>query len=104
MLIIRGVNIFPSQIEEVISQHPAFQGHYQIVIERKGTMDSLTINMEVTESLFSGNIKDLLQIQKELQESIRSTFFISADVKLIEEGSIPRSVGKAKRVIDLRGE
>ena len=104
MLIIRGVNIFPSQIEEVISQHPAFQGHYQIVIERKGTMDSLTINMEVTESLFSGNIKDLLQIQKELQESIRSTFFISADIKLIEEGSIPRSVGKAKRVIDLRGE
>ncbi len=104
MLIIRGVNIFPSQIEEVISQHPAFQGHYQIIIERKGTMDSMTINMEVTESLFSGNIKDLLQIQKELQESIRSAFFISADVKLIEEGSIPRSVGKAKRVIDMRGE
>lgn len=104
MLIIRGVNIFPSQIEEVISQHPAFQGHYQIVIDRKGTMDSMTINMEVTEELFSGNISDLLKIQKELQESIRSSFFIGADIKLLEEGSIPRSVGKAKRVIDKRGE
>ena len=104
MLIIRGVNIFPSQIEEVISQHPAFRGHYQIVVEKQGPMDALSINMEVTDSLFSGNIKDLLHIQKDLQERIRSTFFISADVKLVEEGSIPRSIGKAQRVIDKRGE
>ncbi|MCC7569408.1 MAG: phenylacetate--CoA ligase [Candidatus Methanofastidiosa archaeon] len=104
MLIIRGVNIFPSQIEEVISQHPAFRGHYQIVVEKQGAMDALSINMEVTDSLFSGNIKDLLHIQKDLQERIRSTFFISADVKLVEEGSIPRSIGKAQRVIDKRGE
>jgi phenylacetate-CoA ligase len=67
-------------------------------------MDALSINMEVTDSLFSGNIKDLLHIQKDLQERIRSTFFISADVKLVEEGSIPRSIGKAQRVIDKRGE
>ncbi len=91
-------------MEEVISQHPAFRGHYQIVIEKQGPMDALSINMEVTDSLFSGNIKDLLHIQKDLQERIRSTFFISADVKLVEEGSIPRSIGKAQRVIDKRGE
>jgi len=104
MLIIKGVNIFPSQIEEVISQHPAFRGHYQIVVEKKGFMDALTINMEVTDKLFSGSLKDLLKVQRELEESIRATFFISADVKLVEEGSMPRSVGKAQRVIDLRGD
>ncbi len=104
MLIIKGVNIFPSQIEEVISKHPAFQGHYQILVEKRGYMDALTINMEVTNNLFSGNLRDLLRVQKELEESIRSTFFISADVKLVEEGSMPRSVGKAQRVIDLRGD
>ncbi|MBN1785410.1 MAG: phenylacetate--CoA ligase [Candidatus Methanofastidiosa archaeon] len=103
MLIIRGVNIFPSQIEEVISMHPAFKGHYQIVVEKKGFMDSITINMEVTEKLFSGSLSDLLKVQRELEESLRSTFFIKADVKLVEEGSMPRSVGKAQRVIDLRG-
>jgi phenylacetate-CoA ligase len=104
MLIIRGVNIFPSQIEEVISQHPAFQGHYQLVIDREGAMDRLTIRMEVTEELFSGSLKDLLRIQKEIGHAIRSAFFISSEVKLVEEGTIPRSTGKAQRVIDLRGE
>lgn len=104
MLIIRGVNIFPSQIEEVISQHPAFQGHYQLVIDREGAMDRLTIRMEVTEELFSGSLKDLLRIQKEIGQAIRSAFFISSEVKLVEEGTIPRSMGKAQRVIDLRGE
>ncbi|RZN48973.1 phenylacetate--CoA ligase family protein [archaeon] len=104
MLIIRGVNIFPSQIEEVISQHPAFQGHYQLVIDREGAMDRLTIRMEVTEELFSGSLKDLLRIQKEIGRAIRSAFFISSEVKLVEEGTIPRSMGKAQRVIDLRGE
>ena len=103
MLIIRGVNIFPSQIEEAISQHPAFQGQYQIIVDTKGVMDSLTIQMEVTDSLFSGTLKDLLRVQRELEESIRSNFFVKADIKLVEEGTIPRSSGKAKRVIDKRG-
>ncbi|MHC1598603.1 MAG: phenylacetate--CoA ligase family protein [Candidatus Methanofastidiosia archaeon] len=102
MLIIKGVNIFPSQIEEVISQHPEFRGHYQIIVEKEGAMDGLTILMEVTENLFSGNLKDLLQVQRELENSMRSTFFIYSKIKLVEEGAIPRSMGKAKRVIDNR--
>jgi phenylacetate-CoA ligase len=58
----------------------------------------------VTEELFSGSLKDLLRIQKEIGHAIRSAFFISSEVKLVEEGTIPRSTGKAQRVIDLRGE
>ena len=102
MLIIRGVNVFPSQIEEVILKNSAFKGHYAIIVERKGPLDHLTIEIEVTKDLFTGNLKDLIQLKDKVEEDLKSVLLVKANVKLVEEGTIPRSQGKAQRVIDKR--
>ncbi|NMC76852.1 MAG: phenylacetate--CoA ligase, partial [Candidatus Methanofastidiosa archaeon] len=102
MLIIRGVNVFPSQIEEVILKNSAFKGHYAIIVERKGPLDLLTVEIEVTKDLFTGNLKDLIELKDKVEEDLKSVLLVKANVKLVEEGTIPRSQGKAQRVIDKR--
>ena len=102
MLIIRGVNVFPSQIESVIMETRHFEPHYQLVVERIGTLDQLTVLVEVNEAMFSDEIKNLQSIERELERSIRETLGVATQVKLVEPKGIQRSEGKAVRVIDKR--
>ena len=102
MLIIRGVNVFPSQIESVIMETKHLEPHYQLVVERIGTLDQLTVLVEVNEAMFSDEIKNLQSIERELERSIRETLGVAAQVRLVEPKGIQRSEGKAVRVIDKR--
>jgi phenylacetate-CoA ligase len=102
MLIIRGVNVFPSQIESVIMETRKFAPHYQLMVERVGNLDQLTVLVEVNEGMFSDAIKNLQSIERDLEKNIRETLGVTTRVKLVEPKSIQRSEGKAVRVIDNR--
>jgi phenylacetate-CoA ligase len=103
MLIIRGVNIFPSQIEEVLIRIEETQPHYQIAVDRGSThLDEIEIRVEVEESFFSDETKVLERIRSKIAEEIRSSLGIGATIRLVEPKSLERSVGKAIRVIDKR--
>lgn len=102
MLIIRGVNVFPSQIESVLMKTDKIEPHYQLVVDRVGNLDTLTVKVEVGESLFSDEIKLLQTLETKLSDDIKEYLGVSAKVKLVEPKSIERSQGKAIRVIDNR--
>jgi phenylacetate-CoA ligase len=102
MLIIRGVNVFPSQIESVLLEIGETEPHYQLVVERKGTLDELEVMVEVSDKMFSDEVKRLETLEKKLKHEIASILGISAKIRLVEPRTIPRSEGKAKRVIDKR--
>ncbi len=102
MLIIRGVNVFPSQIESVLLEMSETEPHYQLKIERHGTLDVLQLLVEVQEQFFSDEIRELEAIRKKIRDNIQSTLGISVDVKLVEPKTIERTAGKAVRVIDNR--
>jgi phenylacetate-CoA ligase len=102
MLIIRGVNVFPSQIEEVIGQVEGVAPHYQLVLTREGRLDQLEVRVEVSPAIFSDTVRGLEHVQQTLAQRLQSVLGISAKVTLVEPKSIERSVGKAKRVIDQR--
>ena len=102
MLIIRGVNVFPSQIEHALLQVKGIEPHYQIVVERKGALDAVTVMVELSPDLISDTIKDMERLTAEIQSQLASHALIHAKVVLTPPGSIPRSEGKAQRVIDKR--
>lgn len=103
MLIIRGVNVFPSQIEEVLLNIGGdITPNYQIVVDRVNNTDTLDVNVEMSESLFADDVKSIQAIEKKIVEKIRSTLGIGAKVHLVNPKTIARSEGKAKRVIDNR--
>ena len=102
MLIIRGVNIFPSQVEHVLVQIDMVEPHYQLVVDRQGKLDNLEVQVEMNEQLFSDEIKDLKATEAFIERELHSELNIHAKVKLVNPKSIPRSEGKAKRVIDRR--
>jgi phenylacetate-CoA ligase len=102
MLIIRGVNVFPSQIESVLMEIEGVEPHYQLVVDREGTLDMLTVMVEVGEQAFSDEIKKLQVLEKTIAKNIKEYLGISAKVKLVEPKTIARSDGKAERVIDNR--
>jgi len=101
MLIIKGVNVFPSQIEEVLLKK-GLTSNYQIIVDRQGTSDSIEVRVEMTSELFSDKINELSKIEKEITEALKSMIGIYAIVKIVEPKSIVRSEGKAVRVIDKR--
>ena len=101
MLIIKGVNVFPSQIEEVLLKK-GLTSNYQIIVDRQGTSDSIEVKVEMTPELFSDKIHELSKIEKEITEALKSMIGIYAIVKIVEPKSIVRSEGKAVRVIDKR--
>ncbi len=103
MLIIRGVNVFPSQIEEVLLKMPGVSPHYMIVVDRVNSTDRLEVQVELTEEMFSDTVSDIEKIQGKITEQIKSVVGVAAIVKLVPPKSIPRSEGKAKRIIDNRG-
>lgn len=102
MLIIRGVNVFPSQIESVLMKTEQVEPHYQLVVDRVDNLDTLTVKVEVSGSLFSDEIKILQSLEAKLSHDIKEYLGVSARVKLVEPKSIARSEGKAVRVIDNR--
>jgi phenylacetate-CoA ligase len=102
MLIIRGVNVFPSQIESVIMEFDGIEPHYQLVVERQGRLDTLSVMVEVNERLFSDEVKNLQAMERTLEKNIKELLGVSAKVKLVEPKSIQRTEGKAVRVIDKR--
>ncbi len=102
MLIIRGVNVFPSQIEEVLMGIPEIEPHYQIVVDRKGYLDVIEVWVEVGEDLFAETMGDLERFQRKVQAQIYNVLNIQAAVKLKEPKTIQRSEGKAVRVVDRR--
>jgi phenylacetate-CoA ligase len=102
MLIIRGVNVFPSQIETVLLQISEVEPHYLLIIERMGTLDSVTLMVEVQEQFFSDEVKKLQELRMKITRQLESMLGISVNVKLVEPKTIERTAGKAQRVIDKR--
>jgi len=102
MLIIRGVNVFPSQIESVLLEFGDTEPHYLLVVDRKGNLDNLEIWVELNEKFFSDKVRALEDLENNLRGRILSVLGISARIKFVEPRTIPRSEGKAKRVIDKR--
>ncbi len=102
MLIINGVNVFPSQIEEVIMQMPEAGTNYQIVVEKQGALDRITVKTEVTAKTMSDDTRDLNALRERIADGLKASIAINPVVELHEPGVLPESEGKAKRVIDTR--
>lgn len=102
MLIIKGVNVFPSQIEEVLFQVEGCEPHYQLVIERLGNMDVLEVQVEVNEKIFFDEMKKQRAFVERVEKRLAGTLGVGAKVKLVEPTSMPRHEGKANRIIDRR--
>jgi phenylacetate-CoA ligase len=102
MLIIRGVNVFPSQIEAVLFNIEGVEPHYQLIVAREGTLDTLEVQVEVNEQTFSDEVKVLQQLSRKIQKDIKDLLGVTCKVRLVEPKSITRSEGKARRVIDNR--
>jgi phenylacetate-CoA ligase len=102
MLIIRGVNVFPSQIESVLVGIEGLEPHYQLILDRVGQMDTLEVQVEVTEKVFSDEVKNLETLGRRIEGDIKDFCGVTCKVKLVEPKGIQRSEGKARRVIDNR--
>jgi phenylacetate-CoA ligase len=102
MLIIRGVNVFPSQVEHVLMGVDGVEPHYQIVVAREGNLDTMQVQVEVSEGVFSDEIRVLENLTKHIQKEIKDLLGVTCKVKLVEPKTIQRSEGKAQRVIDNR--
>lgn len=102
MLIVKGVNVFPTQIEEVLFQVEGCEPHYQLVLDRDGHMDTLEVQVEVNETIFFDEMKKQREFVGMVEKRLAATLGLRAKVKLVEPASIPRHEGKAKRVIDRR--
>jgi phenylacetate-CoA ligase len=102
MIIIRGVNVFPSQIESVLMHIEGVEPHYQLIVDREGFLDTLDIQVELNERIFSDEFKQLEKLEKKVEKEIKETLGITSRCKLVEPRTIQRSEGKATRVIDRR--
>ena len=102
MLIVRGINVFPSQIETVLLQIEGVQPHYQIVVDRQHTLDDLEVWVEVSDTVFADEIRGLEALERKIRDELHNALGIAARVRLVEPRSIQRSEGKAKRVVDRR--
>ena len=102
MLIIRGINVFPSQIEHVVMQIPGVGDQFMITIERVNHLDEMTISVEISDEVFTGELDQLTKLQSQLVDALKERLELRTTIQLVERGSLPRFEGKAKRVIDLR--
>jgi phenylacetate-CoA ligase len=102
MIIIRGINVFPGQVEAVLMDIPEVAEQYLLVVDRVKELDTLTVQVEVTRDVFSNKISDLMVLEKKVIKALQAVLNISANVELMEPGTIPRSTGKAQRIIDKR--
>jgi phenylacetate-CoA ligase len=102
MLIIRGINVFPSQIEDVLMRVAGVAPHYRIIVSREGHRDALEVEVELAPEMFSDTIRGLESLEARIVEELRATLSLTAKVRLVEPHTVERSMGKAKRVIDKR--
>ena len=102
MMIIRGVNVFPSQIEQVIVDFPEIAAQYQIILTTKGTLDAVELDVETVPDFPFDEVRKLEDLKRRLHAELKSNLQISVDIKIVEPKTIERSEGKAKRIIDLR--
>jgi len=102
MLIIRGVNLFPTQIEHVLMGIREVEPHYMLVVDRQGSLDTIEVQVEVSEEVFSDEVKVMEKLSRRIQAEIKDLLGVSCSVKLVEPRTIARSEGKAQRVIDKR--
>jgi phenylacetate-CoA ligase len=102
MLIIRGINVFPSQVEYALMGVPEVGQHFQIVVERKGALDDMLVRVELNRESFSDKITDIMAIRQKIEHRLRNSLNVVAGVELVEPGSLPRFEGKSKKVIDKR--
>ncbi len=102
MLIIRGINVFPSQVEYALMEIPEVGEHFQIVVDRKGALDEMLVRVEVKKDSFSDKITDLMKIRSSVEHRLKNSLNVSCSVELVEPGSLPRFEGKSKKVIDAR--
>jgi phenylacetate-CoA ligase len=102
MLVIRGINVFPSQIEHVLLKIPEVGNQFMVYIDRVNHLDEMTVDVEINRENFSGELADLARLQKKVVKELRDALELRTTVKLVEPGSLPRFEGKAKRVIDRR--
>jgi phenylacetate-CoA ligase len=102
MLIIKGVNVYPSQIENVLFDIEGTKPHYQIVVERDGRLDKVTVMVEVVEAIFFDEMKKQGQIINEIKKRLATELGIGVEVKLVEEKTLARTDGKAQRIVDKR--
>jgi len=104
MLIVRGVNLFPSQVEAALLAVEGTAPHYQLVVDRVGVLDDLEVRVEVTPEVFSDEVRRMEAFQRTVQERLESALGLRVKVTLVEPKGIERSLGKAKRVIDRRAK
>jgi phenylacetate-CoA ligase len=104
MLIIRGVNVYPSQIEAVLVGIEGLEPHYQLIVDREGTLDTLEVQVEMSEKQSENfdEVKVLQKLERQLKKDMKDYLGITAKIKLVESRTIQRSEGKASRVIDKR--
>ncbi len=102
MLIIRGVNVFPSQIESVLLKCGEVAPHYVLIVDRAGTLDTLEVMVEMSEGFFSDEVREIEALERRIRREVESVLGIAAKIRLVEPKSIERSEGKAKRIIDRR--
>ncbi|MGI9953418.1 phenylacetate--CoA ligase [Moorellaceae bacterium AZ2] len=102
MLIIRGINVFPSQVESVLMEIEGVAPHYQLVVSRRGFLDELEVRVEVDERFFTDRFRELEELEEKVAERLYTVLQLKAQIRLVEPHSIARSEGKAQRVIDLR--
>ena len=101
MLIIRGINVFPSQVESVLLDL-GMDPNYQIIVDRVNNLDTMQVQVEMTDAMFSDTVRNLEDVEHRIAAALQSTLNIAARIQLVEPKSLPRSEGKAKRVIDKR--
>jgi len=102
MLIVRGINVFPSQVEHTLMGIPEVGEHFQIVVERKGTLDTMLVRVELKKEAFTDNILQLIELRERISHRLRNSLNVGATVELVEPDTLPRFEGKAKHVVDKR--
>ncbi|MBQ2184271.1 MAG: phenylacetate--CoA ligase, partial [Lachnospiraceae bacterium] len=102
MLIISGVNVFPSQVETALLEIEGVSPHYQMIVDRVNNLDTLEVRVEVDENVFSDEIREMEALTKKISAALQSALLIAVKVKLVEPRSLDRFEGKSKRVIDKR--
>ena len=103
MLIVRGINVFPSQIEDVLVSMPEIGNYFQVIVDRpKHGLDELTIQVEMRDEAFTGELADLSRVQRRVENRLKSVLNVRSRIELLEKGSLPRTAGKSRKIVDKR--
>jgi phenylacetate-CoA ligase len=102
MIIVRGVNVFPSQVEEVLLEIEGVEPHFQVVLDRKGPLDEMVVQIEVEPAFFPDVLRRLVEFERHVEDRLQEELGVRARVKLVEPRTVPRHTGKARRIVDKR--